>query len=47
MEKYYIQEYNSLIPNGYNIFHGGDGGPCHFEKHNDEAKQKMSKAKKR
>ena len=24
-EKYWIQQYNSLIPNGYNITSGGDG----------------------
>ena len=39
-EKYYIQQYNSLSPNGYNISLGGDGG-CHFQKHSDESKQKM------
>lgn len=44
-EKYYIQQYNSLKPNGYNISLGGDGG-CHFQKHTPEAKEKMSKKKK-
>ena len=45
-EKYYIQQYNSLKPNGYNISLGGDGGPTHFQKHTPEAKEKMSKKKK-
>ena len=45
-EKYYIQQYNSLKPNGYNISLGGDGGPIHFQKHTEEAKEKMSKKKK-
>lgn len=45
-EKYYIKEYDSLIPNGYNISIGGDGGPIHFQKHTDESKQKMSEKKK-
>lgn len=45
-EKFYIKEYNSLIPNGYNISLGGDGGSIHNKKHSEEAKEKMSKKKK-
>ena len=30
LEKYYIQKYNTVTPNGYNISTGGDGG-CGFE----------------
>ena len=45
-EKYYIQEYNSLNPNGYNISKGGDGGAIHFQKHSIESKKKMSEKKK-
>lgn len=41
-EKYYIELYDSRIPNGYNISFGGDGGPCHFQKHSEETKQKLS-----
>jgi group I intron endonuclease len=33
----YILKYNSLIPNGYNIKHGGNSGG----KHNDETKEKI------
>ncbi len=45
-EKYYIQQYNSLKPNGYNISIGGDGGPIHYQKHSKESKEKMSQKKK-
>lgn len=41
LEKKYINEYNSLAPNGYNLMDGGVTG-CVF---NDETLQKMSKAK--
>lgn len=27
MEKYYIKEYNTLVPNGYNILPGGEKPP--------------------
>lgn len=30
LEKYYIKEYNTLVPNGYNILEGGDLPPIHY-----------------
>jgi group I intron endonuclease len=35
----YIQKYNSLVPNGYNLRNGGNGG-----KHNEETKIKISES---
>lgn len=37
-EKYYIQEYNSLAPNGYNIMPGGEEPPHGFGENNNFAK---------
>jgi group I intron endonuclease len=39
LEKHYINTYNSLAPNGYNLSSGGNNGL-----HSDETKQKMSKS---
>jgi hypothetical protein len=36
-ENYYIKKYNTLVPNGYNLREGGNGG-----RHNEETKQKIS-----
>ena len=41
LETYYIQKYNTLVPNGYNLATGGDGGRLH-----EETKKKISRAKK-
>ena len=38
LEKYYIAQYNTQIPNGYNLTDGGDGG---FH-HTDVTKRKLS-----
>ena len=42
-EKYYIQYYNSLIPNGYNIMKGGEEPPHKYgeEHHNSIYSQKI------
>lgn len=42
-EKYYIKEYNSLIPNGYNIQEGGNEPPHKFgeEHHNSTYSQEL------
>lgn len=37
LEKYYIKQYNSLIPNGYNMTLGGDGGVLGY-RHSGETK---------
>ena len=29
LEKYYIEFYNTRVPNGYNLSAGGEGGPLH------------------
>ena len=47
LEEYFIQYYNTLKPNGYNIALGGDNfericGPMQGKKHTEETKQKMS-----
>lgn len=42
-EKRYIEEYNSMVPNGYNQTAGGDGGIEGY-KFTDEQKSKVSKA---
>lgn len=34
----YIEKYNTLVPNGYNLMTGGENG----RKHSDETKQRMS-----
>ena len=41
LEIEYIQKYNSVYPNGYNLTFGGEGG-----KLSEETKKKMSEAKK-
>ena len=44
LEEYYIKELNTLYPNGYNISKGGKGSKG--AKHTEEAKRKISEAKK-
>lgn len=39
LEPYYIQKYNTLVPNGYNLQGGGEGGKCH-----EITKQKISES---
>ena len=39
-EKYYIKKYNTMVPNGYNLREGGNGGG----KHSEETKKKISNA---
>jgi group I intron endonuclease len=47
-EKEYIKKYNSIVPNGYNILEGGEGGGFKGKHHSDETKQIISnKVKKR
>jgi len=41
-EKYFITEYNTIVPNGYNLKEGGLGG-----KHTIETKEKLSKISKK
>ena len=38
-ENDYIKKYNTLVPNGYNLREGGNGG-----RHNEETKQKISES---
>lgn len=38
MEKHYIQAYNSLVPNGYNICKGGNKPPIHYGDQNCKTK---------
>lgn len=45
-EKRWIAEFNCLVPNGYNIAHGGGGTVGVSRKHSFETKQKISKAHK-
>lgn len=42
-EKYYIQQYNSLAPNGYNIMEGGNEPPHSYgeEHHNSKYSQEL------
>ena len=42
-EQYWIQHYNSLSPNGYNLTAGGDGCPGYA--HSDETKELLSALK--
>jgi group I intron endonuclease len=44
LEKYYIQHFNTISPNGYNISSGGDGG--NTGKRTEESKKKMSESNK-
>lgn len=39
LEKYYIEKYNTIRPNGYNIASGGEGG-CLIAGYTDEEKEK-------
>lgn len=48
-EKYYINYYNSLMPNGYNMTKGGEklfgsNNPFFGKKHSKESREKMSNA---
>lgn len=45
-EKQYIQKYNSVVPNGYNLTEGGEGGGFIGKKHSEETKKKLSAASK-
>lgn len=38
LEKYYITEYDSLVPNGYNLLFGGDMPPIHYGDENLKTK---------
>ena len=38
-ENDYIKKYNTLVPNGYNLREGGNGG-----RHNEETKKKISES---
>ena len=40
LEKYYIKEYNTLRPNGYNLLEGGDQPPIHYGNENYKTKIK-------
>lgn len=42
LEKYYIQKYNTIRPNGYNIASGGEGG-CLIAGYTDEEKEAWKK----
>jgi hypothetical protein len=43
IEEYYIEQYDSVIPNGYNISHGGQqGGTFAGHKHSEETKIKQA-----
>jgi group I intron endonuclease len=41
-EKEYIKKYNSIVPNGYNLTSGGEGGGFYGKKHSDETKLKIT-----
>jgi len=40
-ETEYIHKYNSVVPNGYNITKGGEGGGFQGKKHTEEVKNKI------
>ncbi len=43
IEEYYIEQYDSLVPNGYNLSPGGQqGGTFAGHKHSNETKQKQA-----
>lgn len=46
-EKQYIKNFNSQVPNGYNILEGGEGGGFIGKKHTEETKQKLSESLKK
>lgn len=41
-EKEYIAKYNSVVPNGYNITEGGEGGGFTGKTHSEETRKKLS-----
>ena len=43
-EMEYIQKYNSITPNGYNLTKGGEGGGFYGKKHNQETIEKIKLA---
>jgi group I intron endonuclease len=44
-EKEYINKYNSVVPNGYNVTNGGEGGGgFQGKKHSEEVKNKIKNA---
>ena len=45
-EKEYIQQYNSLVPNGYNLTTGGDGTPGYSRIQSPEEKEKRKESNK-
>jgi len=45
-EKEYIKKYNSIVPNGYNLTSGGEGGGFYGKKHSDETKVKIIQSSK-
>ena len=48
IEEYYIEQYDALVPNGYNVSPGGTrGGSFLGHKHSEEAKKKMLDASKK
>ena len=38
----YIQKYNSMVPNGYNLTKGGEGGGFYGKKHSANVRQRIS-----
>jgi group I intron endonuclease len=40
----YIKKYNSVVPNGYNITEGGQGGGFKGKKHSEENKKKIGES---
>lgn len=40
LEKFYIKEFNTLVPNGYNILTGGEKPPTHYGNENKKTKIK-------
>lgn len=42
LEIEYIQKYNSIVPNGYNLTKGGEGGGFYGKKHSNETIKKIS-----
>jgi len=47
IEKEYIKKYNSLVPNGYNIIPGGEGGGFNGKKHTCESIKKIKESQKK
>ena len=42
-EREYIKKYNSVVPNGYNILEGGEGGGFKGKRHTEETKEAIRK----